>query len=121
MPRPLKPFAFGWKGDRGFGERLIRAILTGKKTATSGPAKDPEDRGVRAGQTVALTDKNGVVRGTLRITRVQVKEWGKFDETLARQEGTTLRRLKAGMRVANGDLPASEPMRVIHFRLRKKT
>lgn len=119
MPRALRPFVFGWPGDRGFGERLIRAVLSGKKTATSGPAKDPEDRGVRAGQTVALTDMNGKVRGRLRVTRVQLKRWGDFDETLARQEGTTLARLRAGMRTANGSLPPSEPMRVIHFRLLK--
>lgn len=119
MPeRKPRPFAFGWEGDGGFGERLIQAILAGAKTATSAPAGDPEDAGVSAGDLLDLVDQSGASRGLLEATRVELRDFGSFDETLAACEGTNLRSLREGTRFANGRaIPDDEPMRVIYFRL----
>ena len=39
----MKRFRFGWYGDGGLGEKMIQAIMAGRKTATACPAYDPED------------------------------------------------------------------------------
>lgn len=116
--RKARPFVFGWDGDGGFGEGLLQAILTGKKTATSAPAGDPEDADVAAGDLLELVDKAGNSRGLLEATRVEIREFGSFDEALAACEGTDLGSLREGTRFANGrSISDDEPMRVIYFKL----
>lgn len=118
MVETLKRFRFGWFGDGGLGERLIQAIVSGQKTATSCPAYDPEDADVSAGNRLELTDKHGKVRAVLIATLVELRPLGSFDEALARQEGSSLQQLKESLRFANGrELGPEEEMRVIHFKL----
>jgi uncharacterized protein YhfF len=118
MVETAKRFKFGWFGDGGLGERLIQAILSGRKTATSCPAYDPEDAELLVGDKLDLVDKHGRSRGTLVVTRVELRPFGGFDEALAAAEGTTLHELLEATRFANGrQLRPDEEMRVIHFQL----
>lgn len=119
MPeKRAKRFVFGWHGDRGLGERLIQEVLSGRKTATSCPAYDPEDADVAAGDWLDLTDKDGRSRALLQVTAVEIRDYGSFDEALASREGATLAELAEGIRFANSRVPAAnEPMRVIYFKL----
>lgn len=113
-----KRFKFGWFGDGGLGERLIQAILSGRKTATSCPSYDPDDADLKVGDKLELTDKHGRVRGILVVTHVELRSFGSFDEALAAKEGTTLQELVEATKFANGrELRADEEMRVIHFQL----
>lgn len=115
-----KKFAFGWFGDGNLGERLIQAILAGKKTATSCPAYDPEDADLKVGDLLELTDKHGKARATLIVTATEVRCFGDFDEALAAKEGTNLKDLQSSMQFANGrEIRADEEMRIIHFELVK--
>lgn len=111
-----KRFKFGWFGDGGLGERLIAKILSGQKTATCCPAYDPEDADLRAGDLLELTDKQGQTRGTLKVTRVELRPFSSFDEALAAAEGTDLAELLEHTRFANGrELRPDEEMRVVYF------
>lgn len=116
----MKRFRFGWYGDGGLGERMIQTILSGRKTATSCPAYDPEDADLKAGDDLQLVDKHGTVRATLLVTLVEVRPFGAFDDALAAEEGVTLAELKDKMNFANGrQIRPDEEMRVVHFRLVK--
>lgn len=113
-----KPFVFGWEGDGGLGHGLIRAVLAGEKTATSGPASDPEDADVEAGDLLELRDMEGRPRGLLLATAVELRSFASFDDALAAAEGATLEELRSGTAFANGRaIPPDETMRVIRFRL----
>ncbi len=113
-----KKFKFGWYGDGGLGEKLIEAIVSGRKTATSCPSYDPEDAGLKVGDQLELVDKHGKVRAGLVVTAVELRPFGGFDEDLASREGTTLEELKKSVAFANGrELRPDEEMRVIHFQL----
>jgi uncharacterized protein YhfF len=115
----VKRFRFGWYGDGGLGERMIQTILSGRKTATSCPAYDPEDADLKTGDELQLMDKHGTVRGQLLVTLVEVRAFGTFDEALAEKEGVSLVELKEKMNFANGRvIRDDEEMRVVHFRLR---
>ena len=115
----MKRFRFGWYGDDGLGERMIKTILAGRKTATSCPAYDPEDADLKAEDELQLLDKHGTERGRLIVTYVEVRAFGTFDEALAEKEGVTLAELKDKMNFANGrQIREDEEMRVVHFRLR---
>ena len=118
MVATAKRFKFGWFGDGGLGERLIQAMLAGRKTATSCPAYDPEDADLVAGDLLELFDKHGRSSGMLVVTQIESRTFGSFDQTLANQEGTTLEELLAGTTFANGrELRPEEEMRVVHFQL----
>lgn len=118
MIATMKKFKFGWFGDGGLGERLIEAILSGRKSATSCPAYDPEDADVKTGDRLELTDKNGKVRGALIVTGIEFRTYDSFDEELARREATTLAELKESLKFANGrEIRPDEEMRVIYFEL----
>jgi uncharacterized protein YhfF len=54
----VKRFRFGWYGDGGLGEKLIQAIMAGRKTATACPAYDPEDADLKAGDVLLLVSKD---------------------------------------------------------------
>lgn len=117
----MKRFRFGWYGDGGLGERLIQAILTGRKTATACPAYDPEDADLKAGDELALVDKHGNDRGRLVVVAVELRSFGSFDEALAEKEGVTLAELREKMNFANGrQVRDDEEMRVVHFRVASK-
>ena len=118
MVETAKTFKFGWFGDGGLGEQLIQAILSGRKTATSCPAYDPEDADLRVGDRLELTDKHGRARAQLVVTGIELRAWGGFDEALAAREGTTLSELREKMRFANGrEIRPEEEMRVVFFKL----
>ena len=114
----MKRFRFGWYGDGGLGERMIQAILAGRKTATSCPAYDPEDADLQPGDDLQLVDKHGAERGRLVVTEVEVRPFSSFDEALAEREGVTLAELREKLGFANGRaIRPDEEMRVVHFRL----
>jgi len=116
--KPLKPFRFGWFGDGGLGEKLIQAILDGRKTATTCPAYDPEDAELKVGDVLQLTDKHGKARGTLVVTNVELRPLKDFDERLAERVGCRLEELLDNAKFANGrELRPDEEMRIIHFEL----
>ena len=103
-------------GDGGMGERLIGAILSGQKTATSCPLADPEDPAFDVGDQLHLIDKHNNSRGVLVVTRVELRPFGQFDEDIARALGLPLQECKHVAHFANGrELPAEETMRVVHF------
>lgn len=114
----MKRFRFGWYGDGGLGERMIQAILAGRKTATACPAYDPEDADLKVGDELQLVDKHGTVRAKLVVTMVELRSFGSFDEALAEKEGVTLPELKEKMNFANGrQVRDDEEMRVVYFRV----
>lgn len=112
----MKPFRFGWFGDNGLGERLITAILEGRKTATCCPAYDPEDAALQVGDVLQLTDKHGKPRGTLVVTGIELRPFSSFDEPLAVRVGCSLTELVANARFANGrEIRQDEEMRIVQF------
>jgi len=113
---PLRPYRIGWYGDDGLGERLIQAVLTGRKTATAAPSYDPEEGA--EGELLSLVDKGGKVRGTLRIVKVELRPFSGFDEALAAKLGAPLADIKAMTPFANSrPIGPDEEMRVTHFEL----
>ena len=52
----VKTYQFGWFGDNDLGERLIQAVLQGKKSATACPAYDPEDADLKKGDVLQIVD-----------------------------------------------------------------
>ena len=118
MLRTVRRFQFGWFGDGGLGERLIQAILEGRKTVTSCPAYDPDDADIQVGEKLELTDKHGRKHAIVVVTRIEIRRFGDFDEELANKSGTTLQELHQSTFFANGrQLRADEEMRVVHFQL----
>lgn len=114
----MKRFRFGWYGDAGLGEKMISAILSGRKTATACPAYDPEDSELKTNDELQLVDKHGNERARLVVTLTELRAFGTFDEALAREEGVTLAELKEKMNFANGrSIRDDEEMRVVHFRV----
>ena len=114
----MKRFRFGWYGDGGLGENLIREIVAGRKKATSCLAYETEDLGIKEGDLVNLVDKRGRSHATLAITKIEIRLYGTFDETLAAASGVSLAKLKEMTRFANGREPwADEEMRVVYFRV----
>ncbi|UPT72937.1 MAG: ASCH domain-containing protein [Elusimicrobiota bacterium] len=114
----MKRFRFGWYGDGGLGEKMIQAILAGRKTATACPAYDPEDADLKVGDDLQLVDKHGNVRARLVVTIVELRSFGSFNDDLAQREGVTLAELKEKMNFANGrTIRDDEEMRVVHFRV----
>jgi uncharacterized protein YhfF len=118
MASGLKTFKFGWYGDGGLGERLIQDIVSGRKTATSCLAYETEDAGLQEGDRLNLVDKRGTSYATLVVTKIEIRHYGTFDESIARASGTTLAELKAKTKFANGREPwADEDMRVVYFKV----
>lgn len=113
---PLRPYRIGWYGDDGLGERLIQAVLTGRKTATAAPSYDPEEGA--EGELLALVDKSGKTRATMRITRVELRRFADFDEALAAKLGAPLADIKSMTSFANSrPIGPEEDMRVTYFEL----
>ncbi len=107
---------FGWYGDNGMGEFLLRSILTGKKTASACPVYDPQEAEV--GDIASLVDKEGKARGTVRITRVEYRKYSEIDEPLAAQLGQTLEDMRKIAKFANSrPIGEDEQVRITHFEL----
>lgn len=85
---------FGWKGDLGLGERLIRQILSGEKTATACPRALYSPAEIKqlyesAGHRVTVIDKTGRPRCTILQTEVFETRFGAPHPKLFRGEGFT--------------------------------
>jgi len=114
----VKRFRLGCYGDGGLGEKMIQAILAGRKTATACPAYDPEDADLKVGDALQLVDKHGNLRAQLVVTVVELRSFGSFNDDLAQREGVTLAEKKKKMNFANGrQIRDDEEMRVVHFRV----
>ena len=112
----MKSFKLGWMGDGGMGERLIGAILSGQKTATSCPVSDPDDPVFDVGDQLHLIDKHNKSRGILVVTRIELRSFGQFDDNIAGALGLPLQELRHAAHFANGrEIPAEEAMRVVYF------
>src|SRR5688572_3212994 len=88
----LRPYPVGWYGDNGFGESMIQKIVSGRKTATLGPAYDPDER--RIGECVELVDKAGRARAVIRIVAVELLSWRDLSEAHAARLGLTLEEIR---------------------------
>lgn len=111
-----RAFQFGWYGDNGMGEFLLRAILAGKKTASACPVYDPQEAEV--GEILSLVDKDGKARGKVRITRIEFRKYSEIDETLAARLGQTLEDMRKMAKFANSrPIGEDEQVRITHFEL----
>lgn len=87
-----EPMQFGWEGDGGLGERLIRQVLAGEKRATCSPKAQYSEAELAelygsVGQVLPLLDRHGNERGRVRITAVYDTTFGDPDPRLVRGEG----------------------------------
>ena len=115
-----KRFRFGWYGDGGMGEKMISAVLAGRKTATACPAYDPEDAELKIGDELQLIDKHSLLRAELVVTAVELRAFAGCDQALAACVGVTLPEFKEKMNFASGrKVRDDEQMRVVHFRVVK--
>lgn len=90
--RPARMMSFGWEGDNGVGEMLIRQIIAGEKWATCGfrEAYEPwELKEVRdgVGKLCAVVDRTARWRCTIRITDAFECTFGDPDPRLVAGEG----------------------------------
>jgi len=88
----LRKSIFGWKGDLGLGERLIRQILAGEKTATACPKAlyspaEIEQLYKSVGHRVTVIDKAGRARCTILQTEAFETRFGAPHPKLYRGEG----------------------------------
>lgn len=116
----VRPFKLGWLGDGGIGERLIESIISGRKTATSCPAYDPEDADFQVGEQLQLLDKHSRPRGVLLVKSIELRRFAQFDDSVARAVGLPLHELKEATHFANGrEISPDEEMRVVYFEVLK--
>ena len=83
---------FGWEGDGGLGERLIREVLDGEKTATCAPRSDYSDEELAEvvasrGQTIDVVDENDTPRCRVRMLAVYETTFGLPAPGVVRGEG----------------------------------
>lgn len=81
---------FGYPGDGGLGDRLISAVLSGEKTATSSLAVAylaGDEPLPRVGQVLPLADHDGAEHGQVRTTRVRIVPLHLVDDQVANDEG----------------------------------
>lgn len=84
---------FGYEGDGGLGDRLLAAVLSGAKTATSSLVVqylcgEPLPR---VGEQRLLKDHSGQVHGLVETTRVTVTPLDLVGDDVARDEGEGFR------------------------------
>lgn len=116
--RSLRQYQVGWYGDNGLGEMFIQKILAGRKTATLGPAYDPEER--RVGESLHLVDKTGRRRGVIRVTAVEFFQWKDFNETHAARLDLTVEQAKEYLpKYLAREVQADDEMRLTCFELVK--
>lgn len=112
----MHKFKFGWHGDNGLGERMIRLILDGKKTASICPAYDTDDIEVQPGEELLLTDKFGRAHAILRVTGMESCLYSGLTEGVAAKDGLTLAELREKLRVANSrEIGRDEELRITNF------
>lgn len=81
--------SFGYHGDEGLGDRLLAAVLSGQKTATSSLAVEYLS-GEPLPQTGArwdLLDQAGDSHGTVQTTRVRIIPLNEVGDDVAHDEG----------------------------------
>lgn len=80
---------FGYDGDGGLGDRLLEAVLNGKKTATSSLAVEYRTGEAlpRAGRQSKLIDHAGRSHGRIETTRVRIIALDEVGDDVARDEG----------------------------------
>jgi uncharacterized protein YhfF len=117
MPLPERRVEFGWPGDDGVGELLIRQIIEGRKTATcgfkslyTGEELDDVYRGV--GELYAASSCGGPVRCVIRVIEAFETPFGEPDPRLVAGEGDgdDVAQFQADHRVAwAAERPGEEP------------
>jgi signal transduction histidine kinase/uncharacterized protein YhfF len=133
-----EPFLeFGHEGDDGSGERLIRAILDGRKTAAISLAREWELEGgtPSLGMRLPIRDQDGRRWGDVEVTRVVVLPFGQIGPDVVNAESAgaaTVEEWRADQRrfydgcrdetaVLLGEpgwrLTDDEPMTIVWFRL----
>jgi uncharacterized protein YhfF len=83
---------FGWEGDGGLGERLIREVIEGEKTATCAPRSDYSEEDLAEvvsskGQTIDVVDENDNPRCRVRMVAVYETTFGLPAPGVIRGEG----------------------------------
>jgi uncharacterized protein YhfF len=83
---------FGWDGDGGLGERLIREVIEGEKTATCAPRSDYTEEELAEvvaslGQVVDVVDENDSPRCRVRMLAVYETTFGLPAPGVVRGEG----------------------------------
>ena len=83
---------FGWPGDGGLGERLIREVVDGEKTATCAPRSDYTEEELaevvpRRGQTIDVVDEHDAPRCRVRMLAVYETTFGLPAPGVVRGEG----------------------------------
>ncbi|HEY1597938.1 MAG TPA: histidine kinase [Thermoleophilaceae bacterium] len=137
-----EPFLeFGHENDEGSGERLIRSILEGRKTAAISLARewDLEGGTPSLGQRLPIRDQDGLRWGEVEVTRVVVLPFGQIDPDVVNAESagaSTLDEWRADQRrfydgcrdetaVLLGEpgwrITDDEPMTIVWFRLAEAT
>lgn len=85
----MRSITFGYPGDGGLGERLLAAVLTGTKTATSSLAVEYLDGTPlpRVGERLTLVDHAGRSHGVVVTTRVFIVALSAVGDDVAIAEG----------------------------------
>lgn len=85
----MRTISFGYVGDGGLGDRLIAAVLRGKKTATSSLAVEylTGDPLPRVGERLALVDHDAVQHAIVETTKVKIIPLHLIDDDVAYAEG----------------------------------
>ena len=83
---------FGWEGDGGLGERLIREVIEGEKTATCAPRSDYTEEELAEvvdarGEIVNVVDENDEPRCRVRMVAVYETTFGLPAPGVVRGEG----------------------------------
>ena len=83
---------FGWEGDGGLGERLIREVIEGEKTATCAPRSDYTEEELAEvidarGEVIDVVDENDEPRCRVRMVAVYETTFGLPAPGLVRGEG----------------------------------
>jgi uncharacterized protein YhfF len=83
---------FGWPGDGGLGERLIREVIDGEKTATCAPRSDYTEEELAEvvssrGQVVDVVDEDDNPRCRVRLVAVYETTFGLPAPGVVRGEG----------------------------------
>lgn len=84
-----KTLSFGYDGDRGLGDRLLRAVLRGAKTATSSLAVEylSGEPLPCVGERLTLVDHDRRPHGIVETTRVTIIPLHLVGDDVARDEG----------------------------------
>ena len=83
---------FGWEGDGGLGERLIREVIEGEKTATCAPRSDYTEEELAEvvdarGEVVDVVDESDEPRCRVRMVSVYETTFGLPAPGVVRGEG----------------------------------